>query len=146
MPMHFFLNYGGPGGKWASDNLEETSRLDSICRDKYVIPIRKVQFNIKGIDVTICTYGVHRALRLDVPDGASQETIDAFNKAKYARVQILRTKYSLLANNCVTAVAKVLNTLDSRMTPEGVVWPCNLDENVKNTAITIPKTLCPVVL
>lgn len=131
MSMHFFLNYGGPGGQWASDDLNKTNQLDSICRNTYVIPIRKVQFNVKGIDVTICTYGVHRALRLDVPEGASRETIDAFEKAKKAGLHIIRTKYVLLDNNCVTAVAKVLNNLDSRMTSEDVIWPWNLDENVK---------------
>ena len=131
MAGHFFLNYGGPGGQWTSTDVNNTSRLDKICRDSHGMPIRKVGYIIKGIYVTVCTYGIHRALRLDIPEMASKETIDAFNKAKKAGLRICNTEYALLGNNCVTAVAEALNTLDSRITPKDMVWPWNLDKNVK---------------
>ena len=113
MAKHFFLNYGGPGGRSTSDTLDNTNYLDKACQEFYGMPVRKIQYNIKGVDVTVCTYGIHRALRLDIPDGASQDTINAFEEAKKVSLETCDTEYTLLGNNCVTAVAKALNSLDN---------------------------------
>ncbi|KTD75306.1 hypothetical protein [Legionella waltersii] len=129
--MHFFLNYGGPGGHWTSEDSRLTSQLDRSCRQTYGMPNRKVQYVVKGITVTVYTYGIHRALSLDLPKRASSESIDAFKKAKKVGEQICTTEYTFLGNNCVTAVANVLNTLDSRITPRDMVLPWNLDKNIK---------------
>jgi hypothetical protein len=136
---HFFLNYGGPGGKWVSDTLDVTNYLDAVCRNSYGRPVRYVKYTIKGVEVTVCTYGIHRALRLDVPDGASQETINAFMEARKIGRGFCSTAYVLLGNNCVTAVAKALNSLDNRITPWDMILPWNLDKNLKKYGKYYPK-------
>lgn len=128
---HFFLNYGGPGGKWFSDKQQAMRDLDDACKKTYGWPIRRASYVIHGLKITVHTYGLHRALSLEVPKGASPETTIMFEKAKI-QAQFLCTKeYALLRNNCVSAVAAVLNELDNNTVPPDIVFPWSLDAWLK---------------
>lgn len=123
----FFLNYGGPGSRWMAEDREIIQQLDEACQKSYFWPIRKVTYEIKGITATVCTYGLHRALLLEIPDNAPEQTVHMYEQAKKAG-KIVRCKdYKQLRNNCVTAVAAALNCLDSNMVPPDVVLPWSLD-------------------
>ena len=126
-----FLNYGGPGGSWISQDEKIIQQLDQECKNFYGSPIRKVSYEIKGITVTVCTYGIHRSLHLEIPKNASEETKKLFDLAFNEGRIFCSKEYHLLSNNCVTAVAKILNILDNKITPANVVYPWSLDANIK---------------
>lgn len=141
MGKSYYLNYGGPGGLWGSENPEDIEFLDNECRKHYGMPIRKVRYMIQGINVTICTYGIHRALRLDIPDNASKETVNMFEDLKDLAEEIIEDDYELLNNNCVTSVARVLNYLVPNILPKKLIWPWSLDKNIKkNCKNYLPNT------
>lgn len=131
MAMHYFLNFGGPGS-WTAFDEDSANHLNKLCQYYYSQPNRYIQFNINGITATICTYSIHRALILHVPDGASDATLQAFDNAKIAAATIMSQDYNILSNNCVTAVASALHAIDPRITPANVILPWTLDLNLKN--------------
>ncbi|CEK10731.1 hypothetical protein [Legionella hackeliae] len=112
---YFFLNYGGPGGRWWTQNSSDIAILNKACIDNYGSPTRQLTYKIKGITVTVCTYGIHRALLLHLPDGASHETDALFRQAAKIGTELCGNEYKLLSNNCVSAVAQVLNCLDKNI-------------------------------
>lgn len=86
MPTYFFSNYGGPGEGYDSvpENIELSQKR---CKQYYTGAVRDVSFQVKGIDVTVHTYGIHRAVTLTLPDGASPEP--ARSIAKHATLQLV---------------------------------------------------------
>lgn len=126
-----FLNYGGPARPF-STNKADIEKMAKACESSYGDPVRQSDFEIKGIEVSVRTYGIHRALHLKVSDSCSEETYEQFLKAGQAAKKACETQYNLLGNNCVTSVAKVLNTLDDKITAKDVFVPWNLDKTVKS--------------
>jgi hypothetical protein len=130
MSKHFFLNFGGPGGLWASDTESQTSDLDVACRENYGSPTRSEVYKVGGLTAKVYTYGIHRALRVDLPDDPDAQTRATYYKLRDQVIDIIRKDYKLLKFNCVTAVATVLNILDPRMTSKDMVLPWSLDKNL----------------
>lgn len=127
---HFFLNYGGLSSFWSEDPLI-TMNLHQECINFYGQPIRFREYKVKGLDLTVCTYGIHRALLVQLPENASKETSDLFEIIKENAAEFCWSEYELLNNNCVTSVANILNLIDKNMTPKKVVFPWSLDQHLK---------------
>jgi hypothetical protein len=127
----FFLNYGGPGGKWSSFTDSDIRNLQQACQNFYGMPHREIHYQIHGVTVSVMTYGIHRALLLEIPRDASQAILNHFKLACIKAEHICQENYSVLNRNCVTAVAQTLHQLDSKITEENVVWPWTLDANLK---------------
>ncbi len=131
----FFLNYGGPGG--ASFTADETEKKELIkaCVNKSIgLLNNSFSLTIKGIHVTLYTFCVHKALSLDLPDDASEDTRNFFAHIKKVAVDFCETDYHLASHNCVTAVATILNQLDSELCPPDLISPFSLDTHFKRYA------------
>lgn len=130
MPLHFFLNYGGPSGYWFSNNNAlATTALMGACRDYYGSPHSQVSFVVKGIHVTVQTDGIHRSLRISAPDTSTTELFDSLSNTAS---NFCNLDYGLLSNNCATSVATVLHQLDPTITPPDVILPWTLDRHIRS--------------
>lgn len=128
----FFFNYGGPGEDDA-EGADEIDGLIFLCEIVYGDNAIKSSCQIKGINVTVYKFSVHRAILLELPEGTEdEETLELFDRAQAVAKQFKTKKYQLLKNNCVTAVATVLNTLDEKTTEKNVVLPWALDNRLRN--------------
>ncbi|WP_131777670.1 hypothetical protein [Legionella fairfieldensis] len=129
--MHFFLNYGGPGGRFFSKDKELTQHLHNRCKKYYKFPIRQSVYQEQGMTITVHTYGLHRALHVEIPDTCNDETWNVYQKAQKQAEYFSNKKYKLLGNNCVTSVATVLNTINPNITPHNIIYPWDLDQQLK---------------
>lgn len=128
----FFLNYGGPGGQYFSSNPEKIAALDRACQREYTGSVRSVGALVRGVNVTVHTYGVHRALTCEIPDDASPTVRARYDLARYTAERDISRAYELTRHNCVTSVATVLNGLEPRLTPPGIVSPWSLDSELSD--------------
>lgn len=126
----FFLNYGGPGGSYLSQDPEKIDALELVCQQEYSGAKRAIGGTVKGISFTVHTYGVHRALTCEIPENASAPVQRLYETLLQSAREEAMTDYNLTGHNCVTSVAKVLNELDPYLTPADMVAPWNLDSNL----------------
>lgn len=148
MMPKFFLNYGGPGGSWLTENPETAAKLDQTCQKEYLGAKRAIGAIINGIQVTVHTYGIHRCVSCEIPDGPNipPGTDLSFQRKLEVSYDVLQQRYAkllweayrfseqgynLLNHNCVTGTAHVLHTLDPHLTPEGMVSPWSLDAELE---------------
>lgn len=135
MPNQFFLNYGGPGGYYFTEDPGQQMYLDNACRDFYGKPVRKFTIESQGLLVTIHTYGIHRAATVVMPDSASPETLALYEKIGH-RMQIFceHEPYKLMSNNCVTSVATLLSELSPDIPSKNEWIPWRFDHTLKEKA------------
>ncbi len=127
----FFLNYGGPGGIWCTSKQASIPTLDRECKENYGPPARSVELSIQGLKVKILTYGIHRALHIELPPLASPKTRSLYDQLHKTAFDFCGKNYALLSNNCVTAVTTVLHQLDATIVPQYLVFPWSLDATLK---------------
>lgn len=121
----FLVNYGGPGPQTSSME----SSFDSIlqqCKQKYHGTPEAIGFTVNGLDVTYYKIGVHRMIKVELPSSVQDDlnSPDEHVRSEARKLQRLfikaqsragdfgTTKYKLTENNCVSAVANVLNIID----------------------------------
>jgi hypothetical protein len=126
----FFLNYGGPDNELTS-NPERIAALDKACQREYTGAVRSVTSMVKGVQLTVHTYGIHRALTCEIPNDATPAVRARYELALYTAERDILRPYDLVRHNCVTSVATILNGLDSGLTSANVVSPWTLDANLK---------------
>ncbi|VVC75389.1 hypothetical protein AQUSIP_06790 [Aquicella siphonis] len=122
----FLVNYGGPVCALTSMDSQYDNILQK-CKDFYGGTPEAIGFTIKGIDVTYYKIGIHRMIKVELPDSVEEdlkssdkdirqkakETKKLYTTARIKAGDFNTTGYKLLGNNCVSAVANILNTLDS---------------------------------
>lgn len=133
----FFLNFGGPGGRWITDDPEQTARLIDHCTSYYGGSRFSLQSSciVNGIHVTLYAFAVHRAVYLELPENTDDDNVALFYKAKQIAVHLCDNEYKLMENNCVTAAASLLHMLDPSLTPHQLISPWTLDKLFKNYII-----------
>ena len=129
----FFLNYGGPGGMWHSSTPSTFQFLDQECKAFYGPPTRTVNFVRQGLQIKVLTYGIHRALFVELPNNASATTKKLYQQLQEESFDCCDKEYGLLSNNCVTAVTTLLHKLDPTLVPEYLVLPWTLDAILKRS-------------
>ncbi|CAM3109323.1 Uncharacterised protein [Legionella steigerwaltii] len=121
----FLVNYGGPAPQFSS-NSHSFSETLKACEKFYQSQAKSTAFTVHGLDVTYYQVGIHRMVKVDLPDQVLEEmksndsatrkkaieTKKLFDKAKSQASDFNTKDYKLLGNNCVSAVANVLNTID----------------------------------
>lgn len=128
MPKNcFFLNYGGPGGKWYASKEDSIRYLDEQCKENYGPPTRKVDFIAHGLKIRVHTYGYHRALYVELPENASQKTQKLYQLLREESHAFCDKEYATATNNCVSAVTAILHRIDANLVPEYLVLPWTLD-------------------
>ncbi len=127
----FMLNYGGPGGLWWTSNVDKIIKLDKICQDCYGPPTRTEELYIKGVNIKVLTYGIHRGLYVELPEDPSLEARNIYTTLSNVTFNFCDKPYNLLGNNCVTSVATALHKLDQKITKEHIIFPWTLDAIVK---------------
>lgn len=135
MSQFLFVNYGGPGGIWLTKNPLEESSLRKQCEKCYFggeSLYHQETYVISGINTTVHSFGIHKALTLELPDKPppSIRATQAFADALAIAEKFVETDYKIASNNCVTAVATILNKLDSNTTPSNVTIPWSLDKHL----------------
>ncbi len=130
----FFVNFGGPGGYWLSNTDDLTNTLINACTSYYGGPMWTQQAScmVNGLQATIYSFGIHRALRLELPPDAPQAVQDSFYDTKKLALTLCDKEYKLIHNNCATTVAAVLNSLDKNLTPNHIISPWALDDEFKD--------------
>ena len=130
----FFLNYGGPGGYWLSNTEGLTNKLISKCTSYYggSMWTQQASCMVKGLQATLYSFGIHRALRLDLPPDSPQAVRDSFYDTKKFALTLCDNEYQLIHNNCATTVSIVLNRLDRNLTPNHIISPWRLDDEFKD--------------
>lgn len=143
----FLVNYGGPVPQFSSNN-HSFSGVLAACEKFYHSKVKSTAFTVNGLDVTYYQVGIHRMVKVDLPDQVIEdmksddqairkkaiETKKLFDKAKSSASDFNTKDYKLLGNNCVSAVANVLKTIKPSLLG-GVhkVIPQVLDENMDGT-------------
>jgi hypothetical protein len=146
MPRSFLVNYGGPGGATLSSMSSQYNRILEACKKKYGGTPKATGFTLNGLDVTYYQIGVHRMIKVELPDSVKHdlksmkhevrskaaEKMQLYSKV-FARASDFNThKYALLSNNCVSAVANVLNTLEpSILAGQKKIVPQLLDSKIR---------------
>lgn len=137
MPKNCFLtNFGGPGDTWHTSDVPTIARIDQECKQYYGPPTRHVTFTIQGLKVQVLTYGVHRALYVELPEKPSQKTINAYRAICAVSAEYNSKDYNILTHNCVTAVTALLHQLDPNLVPQYLVLPWTLDASLKKFIAT----------
>ena len=141
-----FLNYGMKNGSsfneygWISEDKESANKLIEHCKEEYLFfsllknnLYSTSSFSIQGINLTVHSIGAHRALSFELPEDPppSEKTIQLFDAIRADAKMIVDIDYHWRLNNCVMAVAKILNTLDSTVIPKGVNMPWEMDNGIK---------------
>jgi hypothetical protein len=145
-PMKAFLvNFGGPTNEFTTTR----SQFDGIlqdCKDYYGGTPKATSFTIKGLDVTYYQIGIHRMIKVELPETVkydlkspdekvlkkARETLALYTKAYAKASDFNTTGYKFFGNNCVSAVANVLNTLDpSILDGKKKIVPGALDSKVE---------------
>ncbi|VEG91155.1 hypothetical protein [Legionella spiritensis] len=143
------VNYGGPE-KTISSQEALFPKILQACEKQYHSAIQSVAFTAKGLDLTYYQVGIHRMILVELPAQVEQNVKSADEAIKnqaLATKKLFRTvkieastfntrDYKLLDNNCVTAVANVLNTVDSNILQgKKKIVPTSLDSDVKNATL-----------
>lgn len=130
----FFLNYGGPGGRWLSSTEELTNKLIDECTSYYggAMWTRQSSCTVQGLQATVYSFGIHRALRLELPQDAPQSVQDLYYSTLKLALSLCDKDYKLLDNNCATTVAVLLNSLDKTLAPDHIISPWTLDSEIKS--------------
>lgn len=131
-----FLNYGGPGGCWLTQDSLVAASLISECKKFYVGGQKyygTTTYDINGIQATVHSFGIHRALTLELHTSPEPcpEAIELFAKLISACEEFTEKDYRILKNNCVTSVATIMNLLDKNTTPPDVTMPWSLDTHLQ---------------
>lgn len=141
----FLVNYGGPAPQLSSIQSSFAKTLAN-CEEFYKSKAQSVSFSRKGLNLTYYQVGIHRMIKVELPEqvnqdlksgdssvrGKAQQTAKRYRDARIAAGNFNTGKYKLLANNCVTAVAHVLNKIDpSILGGKKKVIPPALDHEVK---------------
>jgi len=108
--------------------------------------LKSVSFSVKGLDVTYYQTGIHRFIKVELPEetelaSKSKDTSISkpalltkhlFVRVKSRASDFNTTAYKLTSNNCVSAVSSVLNNLEHEIL-QGVkkVVPHSLDSSIK---------------
>ncbi|HRD70041.1 MAG TPA: hypothetical protein PK657_07840 [Legionella sp.] len=130
--MHFFLNYGGPGGYWLSDNNTGlTHKLQSSCKSYYGPPYTCQTISAHGLSIIVYSYGIHRALKVSIEPNPTDETISLFEEARTQAQNFCDKNYAFLKNNCVTAVGMILNSIDPNFCTANMIIPASFDQQIK---------------
>lgn len=131
MGKQFTVNYGGPGVNMTTLPSQYGKVLDS-CLKKYSGSSHATKFTLNGIDVTVFGTGIHRGIKVELPDSVekalksnnsqhrkeAQDILKRFVKAKAQASDFNTTDYKLWSNNCVSAVSNVLHNLDPSFEPK----------------------------
>jgi|GEM_PF-4845880 hypothetical protein len=141
----FLVNYGGPVNALTSMQSQFDHILEE-CKKFYGGTPEAIGFTIKGINVTYYKIGIHRMIKVELPDSVEEdlkssdktirqkakETQQLYTAARVSAGDFNTTGYKLLGNNCVSAVANILNTLDpSILGGEKKIVPQLLDKKVE---------------
>ena len=109
-----------------------------------------MSFTRKGLNLTYYQVGIHRMIKVELPDHVSDELksenitvkqkakmkAQLFRDAKISASNFNADKYKLLEHNCVTAVANILNTVDPCILGgKKKVVPLVLDGNIKQATL-----------
>ncbi|QDP73330.1 hypothetical protein FOG18_12530 [Legionella israelensis] len=145
----FLVNYGGPLTNLTS-NQASFQHILTACEEKYKSSIQSVAFTANSLDLTYYQVGIHRMIKVELPEQIEKDMksqdLDVQNKAKMSKQLFNKARasasdfnvgqYKLLAHNCVTAVANVLNVIDQNILKgKKKVVPTILDDNIKNATL-----------
>jgi hypothetical protein len=141
----FLVNYGGPTTALSTMS-SQFEKIIQDCKAYYGGTAKATGFTIKGLDVTYYQMGIHRMIKVELPDTIKEnlkstnphvqqqarQTMQLYTKVRSRAGDFNTTGYKLLGNNCVSAVANVLNTIDPTIL-EGKkkIIPQFLDAKVK---------------
>ncbi|MCW8408814.1 TMEM222 family protein [Legionella sp. PATHC035] len=140
----FLVNYGGPAPQLSTNSHSFPETLKA-CEKFYHSQIKSSAFTVNGLDITYYQVGIHRMIKVDLPeqvledmkskDSATKkkalETRKLFDKAKSHASDFNTKDYKLLGNNCVSAVANVLNIIEPRILGGAhKIIPQVLDDNM----------------
>lgn len=133
---NFFLSYGdlSKNTSFLYINKTDISTLLNNCEKYYCrgpFSRSESKYKINGIEITVYELGVHRALFAELPENPTQEQDALFTAMLDCAKQFIRTEYDIKTNNCVTAVAAVLHTLDHTITKTTRASPYKLDSELK---------------
>lgn len=146
MPSCFLVNYGGPGISTLSHTPRDFDKILDACKKQYGGKPEATAFTVKGLNLTYYEIGVHRMIKVELPESVSnalkspkddirqraRETQALYLKAKARAGDFNTKKYGLVSNNCVSAVANILNILDpSILGQKNKIVPVFLDEKIK---------------
>lgn len=147
MPSGFLVNYGGPGLSTFSSSSRIFDQILDACKKQYGGKPEATAFTIQGLNLTYYEIGVHRMIKVELPESVSEalkspehnvrqtarKTQALYLKAKARAGDFDTKKYGLVSNNCVSAVANVLNILDpSILGQKNKIVPIFLDEKIKS--------------
>ncbi|STY31214.1 Uncharacterised protein [Legionella wadsworthii] len=140
----FLVNYGGPSSQ-LSTNKNSFQGILTECEKFYHAQVKSTAFSVHGLDVIYYRVGIHRMAKVELPDQVLEhmkskdadvrkkaiETKKLFDKVKSSASDFNTKDYKLLGNNCVSAVANVLNTMEpSMLSGAHKIIPQVLDENM----------------
>lgn len=140
----FLVNYGGPRTPLSTSSLS-FPKIFEACEEFYQSQLKSTSFTVKGLDVTYYQVGIHRMVKVDLPEqvlenlksknaaikNKAMETRKLFYTAQSSASDFNTKDYKLLENNCVSAVANVLNTIEPKLLGGAhKIVPLVLDDNM----------------
>lgn len=141
-PRQFFLSYEEKSKKRSSlyiDNFDINNLVEN-CKSYYSESellgslssrlTSESKYHLEGLTVTVYKFGMHRAIRVELPPTPSQKQVELFDTLLAQAKKIESKPYEISQHNCVTAVASILNTIDPSITSPKLVSPLTLDKDL----------------